>query len=97
MAISHGPSSKESCTLVHIVERGLYYNNTSSTSSSSSTSTSSRGEKVTKVLLTPITGRRHQLRLHMKHIGHPIGTHVHVYGCNLIWTPYRYARTYIWI
>lgn len=27
---------------------------------------------VTKVLLRPMSGRRHQLRLHMKHIGHPI-------------------------
>jgi tRNA pseudouridine32 synthase/23S rRNA pseudouridine746 synthase len=26
----------------------------------------------TRVLLKPITGRSHQLRLHMKHIGHPI-------------------------
>ena len=27
---------------------------------------------VTRVLLTPITGRSHQLRVHMMHIGHPI-------------------------
>ena len=28
--------------------------------------------KVSKVLLKPFTGRRHQLRVHMKHYGHPI-------------------------
>jgi tRNA pseudouridine32 synthase / 23S rRNA pseudouridine746 synthase len=27
---------------------------------------------ITRVLLTPITGRSHQLRVHMMHIGHPI-------------------------
>ncbi len=30
------------------------------------------GIKCTKVALVPITGRRHQLRVHMKSIGHPI-------------------------
>jgi 23S rRNA-/tRNA-specific pseudouridylate synthase len=29
-------------------------------------------EKVTKVLLYPHTGRRHQLRVHLQSIGHPI-------------------------
>lgn len=29
-------------------------------------------EDITRVLLTPITGRSHQLRVHMMHIGHPI-------------------------
>ncbi|OTG87730.1 RNA pseudouridine synthase [Acinetobacter sp. ANC 4558] len=29
-------------------------------------------EAITRVLLTPITGRSHQLRVHMMHIGHPI-------------------------
>ena len=29
-------------------------------------------EDVSRVLLTPITGRSHQLRVHMMHIGHPI-------------------------
>ncbi|CAM9187492.1 unnamed protein product, partial [Laminaria digitata] len=31
-----------------------------------------RGVAVTKVLLRPHTGRRHQLRLHALHVGHPI-------------------------
>lgn len=30
------------------------------------------GSERTRVLMKPITGRSHQLRLHMKHIGHPI-------------------------
>ena len=29
-------------------------------------------QNITRVLLTPITGRSHQLRVHMMHIGHPI-------------------------
>lgn len=32
----------------------------------------SRGEKYTRVELTPITGRSHQLRVHMLALGHPI-------------------------
>ncbi|KAF9165180.1 RNA pseudouridylate synthase domain-containing protein 1 [Actinomortierella ambigua] len=31
-----------------------------------------RRVKATLVMLTPLTGRRHQLRVHMQHIGHPI-------------------------
>ncbi|MDQ8951872.1 RluA family pseudouridine synthase [Acinetobacter rudis] len=30
------------------------------------------GEHVTRVILTPITGRSHQLRVHMQYLGHPI-------------------------
>ncbi|MGL4767734.1 MAG: RluA family pseudouridine synthase [Formosimonas sp.] len=30
------------------------------------------GQAVTRVQLTPITGRSHQLRVHMQHIGHPM-------------------------
>lgn len=33
-----------------------------------------RGKAVTKVLLRPVTGRRHQLRVHTLYMGHPIGT-----------------------
>ena len=29
-------------------------------------------QDISRVLLTPITGRSHQLRVHMMHIGHPI-------------------------
>ena len=31
-----------------------------------------RGDGATRVALTPLTGRSHQLRVHMAHIGHPI-------------------------
>ena len=31
-----------------------------------------RGEGQTRVQLTPLTGRSHQLRVHMLHLGHPI-------------------------
>lgn len=34
--------------------------------------TTANGESVTKVLLRPLTGRRHQLRLHLSHNGFPI-------------------------
>ena len=33
-----------------------------------------RDKAVTKVLLRPVTGRRHQLRVHTLYMGHPIGT-----------------------
>ena len=31
-----------------------------------------QGQSVTRVQLTPITGRSHQLRVHMQYLGHPI-------------------------
>ena len=31
-----------------------------------------KGQPCSKVLLNPLTGRRHQLRVHMAHVGHPI-------------------------
>lgn len=31
------------------------------------------GRAVTKVVLRPVTGRRHQLRVHALYMGHPIG------------------------
>lgn len=30
------------------------------------------GQELTRVILTPITGRSHQLRVHMQYLGHPI-------------------------
>ncbi len=32
----------------------------------------SEAEDISRVLLTPVTGRSHQLRVHMQYIGHPI-------------------------
>ena len=32
----------------------------------------SRGDNQTRILLNPITGRSHQLRIHMRELGHPI-------------------------
>lgn len=40
-----------------------------------------RGLPVSKVLLRPISGRRHQLRLHTMAIGHPIVGDA-TYGCD---------------
>ena len=31
-----------------------------------------QGQPVTRVKLTPVTGRSHQLRVHMQYLGHPI-------------------------
>ncbi|MEM9332097.1 MAG: pseudouridine synthase, partial [Pseudomonadota bacterium] len=31
-----------------------------------------RGEKTTRLVLTPVTGRSHQLRVHMQFLGNPI-------------------------
>jgi len=48
--------SGDATTLLRVLARGTYR----------------AGDKVTKVLLTPTTGRRHQLRLHCVALGHPI-------------------------
>ncbi|CAM9343769.1 unnamed protein product [Choristocarpus tenellus] len=41
-----------------------------------------RGRPVTKLLLRPQTGRRHQLRLHTRHAGHPIlGDATYAHNC----------------
>jgi tRNA pseudouridine32 synthase/23S rRNA pseudouridine746 synthase len=41
----------------------------------------------TRLLLTPITGRSHQLRLHLRAIGHPI------LGCDLYGNEYAYEQS----
>ena len=43
---------------------------------SSSSSSDGRGRAVTNVLLRPVTGRRHQLRVHTLFMGHPIGASI---------------------
>lgn len=53
-------NGKESETALHVISRGKY------------TIDKSNIRPITKVLLKPKTGRRHQLRLHTRHIGHPI-------------------------
>ena len=49
-------SGQWSETLVHVLERGLLY----------------QGREVTKLRLVPLTGRRHQLRVHCAALGYPI-------------------------
>eukprot|EP01080_Neovahlkampfia_damariscottae_P001275 gene1275-11362_t len=49
-------NGRDSLTKGVVLSRGIYLKN----------------QKVTKVLLHPHTGRRHQLRVHMKYIGYPI-------------------------
>ncbi|CAG8809821.1 31844_t:CDS:2, partial [Racocetra persica] len=57
---------KPAKTKLEVIRRGYFY----STSSPSVPSGSSI--KVTLINLYPITGRRHQLRLHCQYLGHPI-------------------------
>jgi 23S rRNA-/tRNA-specific pseudouridylate synthase len=52
-------------THIHVVQRGYYKYKEVKTGLE-------QVIPVTKVSLSPISGRRHQLRLHLKHIGHPI-------------------------
>ncbi|KAI8079732.1 pseudouridine synthase [Halteromyces radiatus] len=56
------PTGKSSFTTVHILQHG-YYNDAQQKIDRI---------PVTKVLLYPKTGRRHQLRVHLQSIGHPI-------------------------
>eukprot|EP00058_Branchiostoma_floridae_P005746 XP_002591234.1 hypothetical protein BRAFLDRAFT_106462 [Branchiostoma floridae] len=46
------------------------------------------GQPATKVNLCPMTGRRHQLRVHCQSIGHPI-VGDYTYSCRQDTTPYR--------
>jgi 23S rRNA-/tRNA-specific pseudouridylate synthase len=59
--VADSSQGKSACTTVQLLERGWYVANHS-------------GLRVacSKVLLRPSTGRRHQLRLHCMHLGHPI-------------------------
>lgn len=58
-------SGKPAQTNVKVVKRG-YYNYKEEKTGIEKTI------PVTQVSLSPISGRRHQLRLHLKYIGHPI-------------------------
>lgn len=47
-----------------------------------------REQQTTLVELLPVTGRSHQLRVHMLHIGHPIvGDQLYAEGSALAWSP----------
>lgn len=58
-------TGKPAQTKIQVLERGHYTYRQEKTGLE-------RTIPVTKVRLSPISGRRHQLRLHLKHIGHPI-------------------------
>ncbi|CAG8787032.1 15040_t:CDS:2, partial [Dentiscutata erythropus] len=57
---------KSGKTKLEVIRRGYFYPTSSSSLSSESPI------KVTLINLYPITGRRHQLRLHCQYLGHPI-------------------------
>jgi len=81
---SSSSSSSSSSSIIHTQDEFVpqsirhaktYYNiSTSFTLPTTSTSTSNTTQKAkyTRMILTPHTGRGHQLRLHMKYIGHAI-------------------------
>ena len=50
---------------------------------------------VTMVLLRPVTGRRHQLRVHCAALGHPIGT-VGYAPCSLCYDRLFAVLPYLW-
>ncbi|KAI8342257.1 pseudouridine synthase [Chlamydoabsidia padenii] len=54
------PTGKPSYTTIQVLQQGYYHPNTETRI------------PVTKVLLSPKTGRRHQLRVHLQFIGYPI-------------------------
>ena len=58
--VGGGPHSGEAYTEFHVIARGTL------------DGSSGDGRKVTKLLMVPQSGRRHQLRVHMNSLGHPI-------------------------
>lgn len=58
-------SGKPAQTTVKVVQRGYYHYKEEKTGIEKTI-------PVTQVELLPISGRRHQLRLHLKYLGHPI-------------------------
>ncbi|GAA5795590.1 hypothetical protein HPULCUR_000951 [Helicostylum pulchrum] len=58
-------SGKPAQTIVKVVQRGYYHYKEEKTGIEKTI-------PVTQVELSPISGRRHQLRLHLKYLGHPI-------------------------
>lgn len=58
-------SGKPAQTIVKVLTRGYYHYKEEKTGIEKTV-------PVTQVELSPISGRRHQLRLHLKHLGHPI-------------------------
>ncbi|KAL0089798.1 pseudouridine synthase [Phycomyces blakesleeanus] len=59
------PDGKPAKTHVRVLERGYYRYKEEKTGED-------KCLKVSKVELSPITGRRHQLRVHLQSLGHPI-------------------------
>ncbi|RCH90134.1 hypothetical protein CU097_007071 [Rhizopus azygosporus] len=59
------PTGRPAETHIHVLQRGYYNYNEDKTGME-------KRIPVTKVRLHPISGRRHQLRLHLKYLGHPI-------------------------
>ncbi|KAF0984544.1 hypothetical protein FDP41_000443 [Naegleria fowleri] len=77
--IKAASNSKESFTHAQVLKKGFYHVG-GSQKLESDTPSETLKIPVTKVLLTPSTGRRHQLRLHMQLYGTPIlgdGTYGH--------------------
>lgn len=59
------PTGKPAQTKIRVLQRGYYTYKEEKTGIEKTL-------PVTKVSLSPVSGRRHQLRLHLKFIGHPI-------------------------
>ncbi|KAI7893246.1 pseudouridine synthase [Mucor mucedo] len=58
-------SGKPAQTKIQVLKRGFYHYKEEKTGLEKTI-------PVTQLSLSPISGRRHQLRVHLKHIGHPI-------------------------